>query len=70
MKIFDNNIWDNEEEVRLDTFIGTATTIHSHKITNGSVLSIGGKYSKVGFTVDQHFNWFQKLMWKWLLELK
>lgn len=34
------------------------------KIINGSILSIG---KNVGMTVnvDQHFNWFQKLMWKW-----
>jgi hypothetical protein len=30
-----------------------------------SILSIGGKCYKTSLSVDQHFNWFQKLMWKW-----
>lgn len=31
-----------------------------------SILWIGDKYYKTSLPVDQHFNWFQKLMWKWL----
>ena len=34
------------------------------KIINGSILSIG-KNVGMNVNVDQHFNWFQKLMWKW-----
>lgn len=34
-----------------------------NKIKNGSRFSIG-EYRKTTFPVDQHFNWFQKLMWK------
>lgn len=30
-----------------------------------SILWIGGKYYKTSLPVDQHFNWFQKLMWRW-----
>ena len=30
-----------------------------------SILWIGGKYYKTSLPADQHFNWFQKLMWKW-----
>ena len=30
-----------------------------------SILWIGGKCYKTSLPVDQHFNWFQKLMWKW-----
>ena len=29
-----------------------------------SILSIGGVHYKTSLPVDQHFNWFQKLMWK------
>ena len=32
---------------------------------HNSVLWIGDKYYKAMLQVDQHFNWFQKLMWKW-----
>lgn len=34
------------------------------KIINGSTLSIGNNVKETQITVDQHFNWFQKLMWK------
>lgn len=40
------------------------------KIVNGSLLSIGGTYAKTTLKVDQHFNWFQKLMWKWCFGIK
>ena len=30
-----------------------------------SIASIGGESYKTTLTIDQHFNWFQKLMWKW-----
>lgn len=33
------------------------------KIKNGSSFTIGEK-RKTFIPVDQHFNWFQKLMWK------
>lgn len=39
-------------------------SIYCPKIVNGSMLLIGGKISNVQLKVDQHFNWFQKLMWK------
>ena len=29
-----------------------------------SVLWIGDKYYRTSLPADQHFNWFQKLMWK------
>lgn len=34
-----------------------------NKIKNGSRFSIG-EHRQTSFPVDQHFNWFQKLMWK------
>ena len=40
-----------------------------NKIKNGSRFSIG-EYRQTSFPVDQHFNWFQKLMWKWLFGVK
>jgi hypothetical protein len=40
-------------------------TFNTPKIKNGSKLVIGGRIRTVDFRVDQHFNWFQKLMWKW-----
>ena len=39
--------------------------IHIPKIINGSLMWIGDTHAKTSLTVDQHFNWFQKLMWKW-----
>lgn len=39
------------------------------QIKNGSSLSIGEK-RKTFIPVDQHFNWFQKLMWKWCFGIK
>ena len=40
------------------------------KIVNGSLLSIGRAHAKTILKVDQHFNWFQKLMWKWCFGIK
>lgn len=34
------------------------------KIINGSRFIIGGKLARTELRADQHFNWFQKLMWK------
>lgn len=39
------------------------------KIKNGSSFTIGEK-CKTFIPVDQHFNWFQKLMWKWCFGVK
>lgn len=39
------------------------------KIKNGSILSIG-KERQILFYTDQHFNLFQKLMWKWCFGIK
>lgn len=39
------------------------------KIKNGSILSIGKKM-QVLFYTDQHFNLFQRLMWKWCFGVK
>ena len=43
---------------------GQRMALCKRKITNGSMFFIGGELSKVQLTLDQHFNWFQKLMWK------
>lgn len=41
------------------------------KIKNGSSLTIGiGKGHDTIMVTDQHFNWFQKLMWKWCFGVK
>lgn len=45
-------------------------SLYCPKIINGSVLSIGGKLSNAQLKIDQHFNWFQKLMWKWCFGVK
>ncbi|MBO5828809.1 MAG: hypothetical protein J6R59_10230 [Paludibacteraceae bacterium] len=34
------------------------------------ILWIGDKYYRTSLLVDQHFNWFQKLMWKWCFGVK
>ena len=43
---------------------GQRMALCKRKIINGSMFFIGGELSKVQLTLDQHFNWFQKLMWK------
>lgn len=45
-----------------DTKHGIA--IGTSKIKNGSKFIIGGENARFMFTLNQHFNWFQKLMWK------
>lgn len=45
-------------------------TFHMPKIKKGSKLFIGGEIRSVNIKVDQHFNWFQKLMWKWCFGVK
>lgn len=39
------------------------------KIKNGSILHIGENFKTI-LEVDRHFNWFQKLMWKWCFGVK
>lgn len=36
-----------------------------YRIKNGSEITIGSTGMRTKIRVDQHFNWFQKLMWKW-----
>lgn len=59
-KILDYSISDNIK----------AASIYYPKIVNGSMLFIGDKLSNVQIRIDQHFNWFQKLMWKWAFGIK
>ena len=41
------------------------------QIVKGSKLTIGEDLACVTvYNVDQHFNWFQKLMWKWCFGVK
>ena len=47
-----------------------AMYVYIPKIINGSTFTIGDKYAKTTFKADQHFNWFQKLMWKWCFGIK
>lgn len=35
-----------------------------------SILSIGDKHHKVSLSVDQKFNWFQRLMWRLFFGVK
>lgn len=35
-----------------------------------SILWIGDRYYRISLPADQHFNWFQKLMWKWCFGVK
>lgn len=35
-----------------------------------SIASIGGENYEITIAIDQHFNWFQKLMWKWYFGVK
>lgn len=45
------------------------STVYFQKIKNGSRFYIGNDF-KTSFVVDQHLNWFQKLMWKWCFGVK
>lgn len=47
-----------------DSFVGMV-----QKIENGSQFYIGNDF-KASFVIDQHLNWFQKLMWKWCFGVK
>ena len=38
--------------------------------TPKSIASIGGESYKTTLAIDQRFNWFQKLMWKWCFGVK
>ena len=49
---------------------GQSTVFSISKIKNGSKFIVGGKLSQVELTLHQHFNWFQKLMWKWCFGIK
>ena len=40
-----------------------------NKIESGSILSVGEHY-RTTLPVYQHFNWLQKLMWKWCFGVK
>lgn len=40
------------------------TTLGRTKIKNGSKLICGGELSRAEIVLHKHFNWFQKLMWK------
>ena len=43
---------------------GNNILLNQSKITNGSKFIVGGELSQVQMILHQHFNWFQKLMWK------
>lgn len=44
--------------------------IKMHKIKNGAKISIGSDFKSLIFTVEHHFNWFQKPMMKWCFGFK
>ncbi len=44
--------------------------IYISKIQNGSKLTIGKDNFTIIIKVGQHFSWFQKKMWKFLLGIK
>lgn len=65
-------IFKLDEEMVSNAYIkGETATIQFNisKIKNGSRFSIGEKRMTT-FLVDQHFNWFQKSMWKWCFGVK
>ena len=59
------NFWDycNPDNIKV-------ASVYNPKIINGSTLSIGNEIYKTQVKTDQHFNWFQKLMWKWCFGVK
>lgn len=57
-------------EINYDGDLRTTTaTVFVQTIKNGSILHIGENFKTI-LEVDQHFNWFQKLMWKWCFGVK
>lgn len=46
-----------------------APVVDGEKIKNGGKLSIGQE-REITLVIDQHFNWFQKLMWNWCFGIK
>ena len=59
---------DKLEDISMDN-PNLYSNITMPETKNGSILSIG-KETQVLFYVDQHFNLFQKLMWKWCFGIK
>lgn len=59
---------EKKEKSNSNLGIGVGT-IYIPKIKNGSKLIIGKDYSTI-IKVDQHFNRFQKKIWKYLLGIK
>lgn len=57
-----NGCWANIDDLKMHTF-------SLAKIKNGSSFTIGDE-RKTFIPVDQHFNWFQKLMWKWAFGIR
>jgi hypothetical protein len=52
------------------TYHNSGYPITYNKIKNGSKFTFGGKLKTVEMTIDKHFNWFQKLIWKWCFGIK
>lgn len=48
--------------------LGKSIDVLIPKIKNGSKISVGKLYT-VTFSIDHHFNWFQKKMIKWCFGL-
>lgn len=57
-----------KDKIVIDSVKGA--TLYVPKIKNGSLFHIGDTIAKTMLKVDQHFNWFQKLMWKWCFGVK
>lgn len=49
---------------------GQSMAVCASKIKNGSKFVLGGELSRVELVLHQHFNWFQKLMWRWCFGVK
>lgn len=60
--------------MELDTYELKDVAIRSGVIlpppTPKSILWIGDKHYRTSLPSYQHFNWFQKLMWKWCFGVK
>ena len=66
----DEKLYDTIWDMAVDEFEDCVLSFDIKKIKNGSLMTIGGETFKTQVKADQHFNWFQKLMWKWCFGVK
>ena len=55
----------NQKEMKMSEYETTFVPVDPK-----SMAYIGSESNKITIAIDQHFNWFQKLVWKWCFGVK